>query len=51
MCVCSQGINSMDTRKVSVTIPLAEIPYVMRAIGFYPTELEVCECNLLLLYP
>lgn len=37
----SQGINTMDTRNVSTTIPLAEIPYVMRAMGFYPTEEEI----------
>ena len=38
----SQGINSMDTRKVGVTIPINQIPFVMRAIGFYPSEQEVC---------
>ncbi len=37
----SQGINTMDTRSVSTTIPLAEIPFVMRAMGYYPTEEEV----------
>ena len=38
----SQGINSMDTHKVGVTIPINQIPFVMRAIGFYPSEQEVC---------
>ena len=36
----------MDTRKVAVTIPINQIPFVMRAIGFYPSEQEVCIYNL-----
>lgn len=31
----------MDARHVSTTIPLSEIPSVMRAMGFYPSEQEV----------
>lgn len=38
----SQGPDVTSPRKVSTTIPIEEIPYVMRAIGFYPSEQEVC---------
>lgn len=31
----------MQRRKISDTIPLAEIPYVMRAMGFFPTEQQI----------
>lgn len=31
----------METRKVSDHICLAEVPFVMRAIGFYPSEEKV----------
>lgn len=31
----------METRKVSEHICLSELPFVMRAIGFYPSEGEV----------
>ncbi|XP_006865552.1 PREDICTED: WD repeat-containing protein 66 [Chrysochloris asiatica] len=34
----SQGIDTMETREVSEHISLSEIPNVMRAIGFYPSE-------------
>ncbi|XP_043757873.1 cilia- and flagella-associated protein 251 isoform X1 [Cervus elaphus] len=34
----SQGIDTMETRKVSEHICLSELPFVMRAIGFYPSE-------------
>ncbi|KAK2493629.1 hypothetical protein MC885_005147 [Smutsia gigantea] len=37
----SQGIDTMETRKVSEHICLSELPFVMRAIGFYPSEEEV----------
>uniref|UniRef100_A0A5F8H862 WD repeat domain 66 n=1 Tax=Monodelphis domestica TaxID=13616 RepID=A0A5F8H862_MONDO len=37
----SQGIDTMETRKVSTHIPLSELPFVMRAIGFYPSEEEI----------
>lgn len=40
----SQGANATETRQVSTAIPLAEVPFVMRALGFYPTEQEVCFC-------
>lgn len=34
---------------MSTHIPLEEIPSVMRAIGFYPSEEKVCQLVLLLL--
>lgn len=37
----NQGIDTMETRQVSTHIPLKEIPFVMRALGYYPTEQEV----------
>ncbi|NWV90535.1 CF251 protein, partial [Machaerirhynchus nigripectus] len=41
--ICSQGIDTMENRQVSTHIPLEEIPSVMRAIGFYPSEEEIEE--------
>ncbi|KAM6166400.1 cilia- and flagella-associated protein 251 [Erethizon dorsatum] len=37
----SQGIDTMETRKVSEHICLAEVPFIMRAIGFYPSEEKI----------
>lgn len=31
----------MATRNVSTKIPITQIPNVMRALGFYPSEQEV----------
>ena len=31
----------MDNRKVSTKIALSEVPFIMRAMGFYPSEQEV----------
>ncbi|NXO76942.1 CF251 protein, partial [Sitta europaea] len=39
--LCSQGIQTLEKRQVSTHIPLEEIPSVMRAIGFYPSEEEI----------
>uniref|UniRef100_A0A8C9S229 Cilia and flagella associated protein 251 n=1 Tax=Scleropages formosus TaxID=113540 RepID=A0A8C9S229_SCLFO len=39
----SEGINSMKKRRVSTKIPLKEVPFIMRALGFYPTEQELME--------
>uniref|UniRef100_A0A673V3R5 Cilia- and flagella-associated protein 251 n=1 Tax=Suricata suricatta TaxID=37032 RepID=A0A673V3R5_SURSU len=36
-----QGIDTMETRKVSEHICLSELPFVMRAIGFYPSEEKI----------
>ncbi|KAM4616794.1 cilia- and flagella-associated protein 251 [Polymixia lowei] len=37
----NQGIDSMEKRQVSTRIPLAEVPFVMRTLGFFPTEQEL----------
>ncbi|XP_030074184.1 cilia- and flagella-associated protein 251 [Microcaecilia unicolor] len=37
----NQGIDTMETRQMSTQIPLKEVPYIMRALGFYPTEQEM----------
>ncbi|XP_075034087.1 cilia- and flagella-associated protein 251 isoform X2 [Mixophyes fleayi] len=37
----NQGIDTMETRQVSTNIPLKEVPFIMRALGYYPTEQEV----------
>ena len=39
--LCSEGIEVMKTRTVCEKIPLSEVPFIMRALGFYPTEQEV----------
>ncbi|NWS96549.1 CF251 protein, partial [Mionectes macconnelli] len=41
--ICNQGVNTLENRQVSTHIPLEEIPSVMRAIGFYPSEEEIEE--------
>uniref|UniRef100_A0A8C4KG82 Uncharacterized protein n=1 Tax=Dromaius novaehollandiae TaxID=8790 RepID=A0A8C4KG82_DRONO len=35
------SIDTMETRQVSTHIPLEEIPFVMRAMGFYPSEEKI----------
>eukprot|EP00731_Ephydatia_muelleri_P022631 Em0015g214a len=37
----SQGPDTTCTRQVSTDVDVVQIPYVMRAIGFYPSEQEV----------
>ncbi|KFO75804.1 WD repeat-containing protein 66, partial [Cuculus canorus] len=37
----SHGIDTLETRQVSTCIPLEEIPAVMRAMGFYPSEKKI----------
>ncbi|KAL0979393.1 hypothetical protein UPYG_G00184500 [Umbra pygmaea] len=37
----NQGIDSMELRNVSNRIPLKEVPFVMRTLGFYATEQEL----------
>ena len=37
----SQGPKTMETREVSTKVLLDQVPSIMRAIGFYPTEQEV----------
>ncbi|NWS75442.1 CF251 protein, partial [Crotophaga sulcirostris] len=41
--LCSHGIDTLETRQVSTHIALEEIPSVMRAIGFYPSEKKIEE--------
>ncbi|XP_056179137.1 cilia- and flagella-associated protein 251 [Falco biarmicus] len=41
--LCSHGIDTLETRQVSMHIPLEEIPSVMRAMGFYPSEEKIEE--------
>ncbi|KAF1330736.1 Wd repeat-containing protein 66, partial [Globisporangium splendens] len=41
-----QGENATSSREITTTIPLREIPNVMRALGFYPTDQEIHHmCN------
>lgn len=44
------GIDSLETRQVSTHIPLEEIPSIMRAMGFYPSEEKVGQLLLLSLF-
>ena len=37
----SHGLKENTTRVIKLTIPISEIPFVMRGLGFYPTEQEV----------
>ncbi|XP_034026273.1 cilia- and flagella-associated protein 251 [Thalassophryne amazonica] len=40
-CQVCQKLDSMETHQVSTTIPLTAIPFLMRALGFFPTEQEL----------
>lgn len=37
----SQGLDTTEKREVSTVIPLDQIPFLMRALGFYPSEQEI----------
>ena len=37
----SQGEDAMEERRITGKIPVTEIPSVMRAVGFYPSEEQV----------
>jgi len=37
----SKDENTTKTRKLNGTVPLVELPNLMRAMGYYPTEMEV----------
>uniref|UniRef100_A0A8D2Q6N2 Cilia- and flagella-associated protein 251 n=1 Tax=Varanus komodoensis TaxID=61221 RepID=A0A8D2Q6N2_VARKO len=39
--LCHQGIDTMEPRKVSTHIPLEQVPFVMQAMGFYPSEEQI----------
>ncbi|XP_054248891.1 cilia- and flagella-associated protein 251 [Indicator indicator] len=39
----NHGVNTLETREVSTHIPLEEMPSVMRAMGFYPSEEKIEE--------
>ncbi|GCC24021.1 hypothetical protein chiPu_0002420 [Chiloscyllium punctatum] len=36
-----QHVSTMQPREISTHIPLQEVPFMMRALGFYPTEKEI----------
>ena len=38
-------MDTTESRKVSTKVPLTQVPYIMRALGFYPTEQEVGELS------
>ncbi len=42
-CVYSQGVESTADRQVSCTVPVDQLPDIMRAIGYYPSDEEVSE--------
>lgn len=37
----SKDENTTKTRKLNGTVPLDELPNLMRAMGYYPTNMEV----------
>ncbi|XP_033747234.1 cilia- and flagella-associated protein 251-like isoform X1 [Pecten maximus] len=37
----NKGVNDMGRREITTKIPLSEVPFVMRAMGFYPSEQEI----------
>ena len=41
----SKDENTTKTRKLDGTVPLDELPNLMRAMGYYPTEQEVQNMN------
>lgn len=41
MQILNQGEDSQERRRITNKIQLTELPLMMRAVGFYPTEYEV----------
>ena len=39
--ICSQGVKTRGVRQVSPTVPVDQVPDLMRALGFYPSEQDV----------
>jgi Ca2+-binding EF-hand superfamily protein len=39
--IISQGENSKKEFNMQSTIPIGEIPHMMRAMGFFPTDQEI----------
>ena len=39
----AQGEESLDERTISGVIPIEEVPSLMRALGFYPSEAQVAD--------
>jgi hypothetical protein len=37
----SQGEDARKDRKISDTVKLSEVPYIMQAMGFYATKQEI----------
>jgi len=43
----SQGLETTEEREVSTSVKLDQVPFILRALGFYPTEQEVRKRELL----
>ncbi len=41
LCVYSQGVESTADREISCTVSVEQLPDIMRAIGYYPSDEEV----------
>ena len=41
MYVQSQGVKTRGMRQVDTTVPVEQVPDLMRALGFYPSEQDV----------
>uniref|UniRef100_A0A8C4Q657 Cilia- and flagella-associated protein 251 n=1 Tax=Eptatretus burgeri TaxID=7764 RepID=A0A8C4Q657_EPTBU len=39
----SEGYDVMDPRQIDVHVPLGQVPTIMRALGYYPTQRQVEE--------
>ncbi len=49
--MCSQSVETTGEREVSCTVPVEQLPDIMRAVGYYPSEEQVrlailCLCVL-----